>query len=1223
MAFATLRKLSIRQNFIVLACALAVLLGLTLLAYHIDDRSNATLDAANQNRYRSFELATELRQSSDDLTRLARTFVETGEPQFEQQYWAVIAIRDGKRARPLHYDRIYWDFVSAGRPPPYGDGPAVALEQLMREAGFSAAEMDKLRAAKGKSDVLVRTELVAMNAAKGRFADGHGGFGVQGAPDRVLARALLHDRAYHAQKAAVLQPIDEFLALLDARTAAAVAVAHAHAVRTSELVYALSAITLAMLALMLRWVYRAISEPLAQAIAIARRIAAGDMSGQIAIGTGGETGQLLAALAGMKEALLAQMAANRVQLDSMVDMTQSIPVAVFQLRVDEDNALRFTFIGAPVGELIGVDADELMRDAAACWRHVDPAAAAALRATLDWQRVGGEGGVIDTVVPVQWGGHQRWVRWQARAHAAPGKRGVWSGFFEDVSAARATELALREAKEAAEAALQVKSNFLANMSHEIRTPMNAILGMSHLALQSELSPRQRDYVGKIQRAGQHLLGIINDILDFSKVEAGQMAVEHIDFTLDSVLDNVVGLVAEPAQKRGLRLFLDVAPELPNELCGDPLRLGQILINFASNAVKFTHEGSVTLSVALAERDGEQALLRFAVRDTGIGLNPEQRDKLFESFSQGDTSISRKYGGTGLGLAISRKLAALMGGEVGVDSVPGVGSTFWFTAWVGSKRGHAPLRHAGLQGLTVLLVDDEAGARELVGEQLRTMGLAVGFASGGAEALQALQQADADGRPYRFVLLDWQMPGLDGVQTAKAIQALPLALAPRLAILTAHARRELREQARLLGIVQVLSKPVNASLLFDTMMHLAQLEPERLAAAVLPAPALASLHSIRGARVLLVEDNEVNQQVACELLAGAGLHVDVANHGGECLAMLDKAPYDLVLMDMQMPVMNGLQATEAIRADGRFPNLPVIAMTANVLSEDRERCRQAGMNDFVAKPIEPDALWAQLLRWIAPRDAAGDGPARARAGVGEGASVGAGTSVSVGTGADVGANAGTGTGADASAGAGAPAIEGLDTAAGLRRMMGKPDAYARLLRTFVRDQGNLAQRLAARLDASERVAAGALLHTLRGVAGNIGAVRVQALAQQLEQALGHETAAELAPRQQVLADELARVLAAIITALPAQPEVPTVPDAAPDREVLASVCARLLGLLADNDSQAEHLVREHAALLHAAFGDAGAAIEAALEQFDFEQAHALLAHAWQGQAPERGLHESSS
>ncbi|MBA5604271.1 response regulator [Duganella sp. FT3S] len=1179
MALPILKKLSIRQNFKVLAGSVAVLMSMTLLAYSAADRSNAELDAASQNRYQSFLLAAELRQSSADLTRLARTFVETGEAAYEQQYLAVIEIRDGKRPRPQNYERIYWDFVSADGRAPSPDGIAVPLRQLLRDAHFSAVEMAKLSEAKIKSDQLARTELIAMNAAKGKFDDGHGGFTVLRLPDPQLARDLLYNHAYHVMKAEVLRPVDDFLALLDQRTAAAVAIAHGHAKRMAMLVYVLSAVTLATLALMLLWVYRAIRDPLAQAVEIAHRIAAGDMSGEIEVGSGGETGQLLAELARMKAALQQYMADNRLQLDRMVDMTQSIPVAVFQLRVLEDNQVRFKFIGAPVGELIGVDASELMQDAQACWRHVEPQVAAELRAALDWQQLGDGTGIIDTVVPVEWDGQQRWVRWHARAHTAPGKRGVWSGFFEDVTAARATEQVLRHAKEVAEAASQVKSSFLANMSHEIRTPMNAILGMSHLALRSDLSARQRDYVSKIQRAGQHLLGIINDILDYSKIEAGQMAVERIDFNLDSVLDNVVGLVSEQAHKRGLQLFLEVGPEVPHELSGDPLRLGQILINFASNAVKFTHEGTVMLAVQLMERDGDDALLCFSVSDTGIGLTPEQRANLFQSFSQADTSISRKYGGTGLGLAISRKLAALMGGEVGVDSVPGEGSTFWFTAWLGTKCSQRRLRHAGLKGLTVLVVDDEASARQLVGNQLRALGLEVGFAASGSEALRLLEQADVSRQPYQFVLLDWQMPGLDGVQTAKAIQALPLAQPPHLAVLSAHARHELRQQAAFLGIEQVLSKPVNGSLLFDTMMHLANLEPDQVPDEALPPVAVASLPSIHGARVLLVEDNEVNQQVAREMLVGAGLQVDIANHGAECLTMLDRQHYDLVLMDMQMPVMNGLQATEAIRADGRYADLPIVAMTANVLTEDRERCREAGMNDFVGKPIEPEALWAQLLRWIPARPVGSEAaPAAAPRPAASTTTI--------------------------------PHIAGLDTAAGLRRMLGKQAAYRKMLHTFVRDQGSLPVRLSDCLEVSDRSGAGALLHTLRGVAGNIGAVKVQMLAQQMEQALGRETPQELEARQVALVLELERVLTAIVAAFPERAETaqPALMSAE-DRQLLASVCPRLLLLLADNDSQAERLLQEHTGLLAGAFGDSAAAVAAALEQFDFEQAHGLLSEAW--------------
>jgi two-component system sensor histidine kinase/response regulator len=935
-------------------------------------------------------------------------------------------------------------------------------------------------------------------------------------------------------------------------------------------------------------------------VAIARRIAAGDLDGDIAVGAGGETGQLLAALGGMKEALQQHAAASGLLLDRLVDMTQAIPVAVFQLRIDEDKRARFMFIGAPASELIGVDPDELLRDTGACWRHVEPALRDELRSRLDWERAA-ESGVVDFVVPVQWDGRQRWVRLRARAHTAPDKHGIWNGYMEDVTAAREAEQALREAKEAAESASRVKSNFLANMSHEIRTPMNAILGMSHLALQSDLSPRQHDYVSKIQRAGQHLLGIINDILDYSKIEAGMMAAEQLDFQLDSVLDNVLGLTAEQARARGLALHLDVAADVPRDLVGDPLRLGQILINFAGNAVKFTPQGSITLSVRVQQTDtgGAGALLRFAVRDTGIGLSPGQRAGLFQSFSQADTSISRKYGGTGLGLAISHKLAALMGGEVGVDSAPDQGSTFWFTARVGVRAGRRS-SHAALHGLRVLVVDDEEGARQVAGAQLAAMGLDVSHAASGAEALRALESADAAGHPYQVVLLDWQMPVLDGVQTAKAIQALPLAVPPRLAILTAHARHELRQQAELLGIELVLSKPVNASLLFDSLMHLAGQEPDRLPSVRAASPAgagQAALEAIRGARVLLVEDNELNQQVAIAMLAAAGVEADIANHGAEGLAMLARRHYDLVLMDMQMPVMNGLQASAAIRAGGGHAGLPIVAMTANVLSEDRARCHQAGMNDFLAKPVEPEALWAMLQRWIAPRQAGGATPAGAAPAPGPIPAT-----------------------ATAAAAAPAPAIAGLDTEAGLRRVLGRLDDYQQLLRTFVRDQGPAPELIAARLAAGDTDGAQALLHTLRGVAGNVGALKVTQLARQLEQALRLETPAELAERCAALLAELRAVLDAVRAALqaglaPAATVLPAAaaPHSALDEARLAALCQRLLSLLAANDTQAEQLVRQEAGLLHAAFGAAAAALEAALDQFEFERGHALLLQACRARA----------
>ena len=401
------------------------------------------------------------------------------------------------------------------------------------------------------------------------------------------------------------------------------------------------------------------------------------------------------------------------------------------------------------------------------------------------------------------------------------------GIAHDITQRKQDEDDIRRAKELAEEATRTKSDFLANMSHEIRTPMNAILGLSHLILKTELSERQRDYVQKVESSGLHLMGIINDILDFSKVEAGKIELEQAEFELQSLLDSAIALVAEKSCAKGLDLVFDVAPDVPRHLVGDSLRLSQILVNFANNAVKFTEHGEIVVSAQVQQRVGDQLLMRFAVKDTGIGMTPDQMTRLFESFHQADSSITRKYGGTGLGLAISKRLAELMGGEVGVDSTAGAGSTFWFTALVGI--GSEPTATA-----------------------------------------RSTQPAAGDARQL--------------------------------------------------------------------------------------------LASLQGARILLVEDNDINQIVASEILADAGLEVDIAHDGLMAIEMVQAIPYDLVLMDMQMPVMDGIAATIAIRQLAGFEDLPIVAMTANAMDKDRERCLQAGMTDYLSKPFEPAELWRVLLRW---------------------------------------------------------------------------------------------------------------------------------------------------------------------------------------------------------------------------------------------------------------------
>jgi len=566
-------------------------------------------------------------------------------------------------------------------------------------------------------------------------------------------------------------------------------------------------------------------------------------------------------------------------------------------------------------------------------------------------------------------GSRFWCRLSGSA-IDPGDLGrgtVW--MLEDVTEARATAEALAHAKELAEDAARTKSDFLANMSHEIRTPMNAIIGMAHLALKTDMTPRQRDYVKKIQGSGQHLLGIINDILDFSKIEAGKLTVEHVEFELDKLLDNVANLISEKTAAKGLELVFDIAPDVPRQLIGDALRIGQILINYANNAVKFTEQGEIDIILRVKERTAKELVLHCAVKDTGIGLTTEQVSKLFQSFSQADASTTRKYGGTGLGLSISKKLADLMGGDVGVDSAHGEGSTFWFTArlGIGAEKERSLVPQPDLRGRQVLVVDDNESARLVLNDLLSSMTFKVTDAGSGQAAVEAVRARSGTPEAVEIVFLDWQMPGMNGIETARQIKSLGLAPEPHLVMVTAYGREEVIREAATTGIEDVLVKPVNPSLLFDTAMRVLGAEQTGTrSAGDAPSLLLEAMAAIKGARILLVEDNDLNQMVAGEILSDAGFIVEIADNGQIAVDKVVSntgAPWDIVLMDMQMPVMDGVTATIEIRKHAEFNDLAIVAMTANAMQQDKDKCLAAGMVDFITKPIVPDELWGALQRWI--------------------------------------------------------------------------------------------------------------------------------------------------------------------------------------------------------------------------------------------------------------------
>jgi two-component system, sensor histidine kinase and response regulator len=543
------------------------------------------------------------------------------------------------------------------------------------------------------------------------------------------------------------------------------------------------------------------------------------------------------------------------------------------------------------------------------------------------------------------------------------------GSWSNIETRKVAEQAFLAAQSELEKANEAKSAFLANMSHEIRTPMNAVIGLSHLALKTDPSPRQRDYLVKIRSSGQHLLGIINEILDFSKIEAGKLSVESIEFDLDKVLENVSNLISEKAEAKGLELIFDIEPSVVStRLRGDPLRLGQILINFCNNAVKFTEEGEVVIKARVLEDSGDSHLLEFSVSDSGIGMAEAQIGRLFQAFEQADTSTTRKYGGTGLGLAISKRLAELMGGDVGVTSELGKGSTFWFTARLG--KGVAALRpsllRSDLRGRRLLIIDDNSSARTVLSSMLTNMTFLADEAASGDEGIEMVRQAAKRSEPYEIVFVDWQMPVLDGIETSKRILALPdLAIPPHIVMVTAYGREDVLKQAEENGLENVLVKPVTSSTLFDTIVAVLRAD-QQTTGHVDVAPSF-EIARTRGTRVLLVEDNEINQEVAIGLLEDAAIQVDLAENGEIAVRMSQENDYDVVLMDMQMPVMDGITATRAIRSDPRFKSLPIIAMTANAMDADREKCLDAGMNDHIGKPIDPDQLFSVLLRWAGRSD----------------------------------------------------------------------------------------------------------------------------------------------------------------------------------------------------------------------------------------------------------------
>jgi signal transduction histidine kinase/DNA-binding response OmpR family regulator/HPt (histidine-containing phosphotransfer) domain-containing protein/glyoxylase-like metal-dependent hydrolase (beta-lactamase superfamily II) len=639
---------------------------------------------------------------------------------------------------------------------------------------------------------------------------------------------------------------------------------------------------------------------------------------------------------------------------------------------------------------------------------------------------------------------------------------------------------LLKAKEVAEEAVKAKSEFLANMSHEIRTPMNAIIGLSHLCLQTLLTSKQKDYIRKVHSSATSLLRIINDILDFSKIEAGQLDMESIDFTLEEVLGTMSAMVSMKAQEKQLEFLMETAVKIPPHLIGDPLRLGQVLINLANNAIKFTEEGEVAIVTKILEKKEDLIRLEFTVRDTGIGMTPEQQSGLFQAFAQADSSVTRKYGGTGLGVTISKRLVEMMDGNIRIESEYGVGSKFIFDVRLGVSDHvveKSLIPATDLRGMRVLAVDDNESARKVITDYLTSYTFKVTQAVDGKDAIVAVQEADMAGNPFDLIVTDYMMPDMDGITASSKIRhELGLSRVPVIIMATAYGEDSVVKRA--IGEAQLdgfLVKPINQSLLFETIMEaFGHANPDRKKDETVFTSGQDFKAVLSGAKILLVEDNEINQQVAQELLEQANITVIVAENGKKAVELVKSEVMDGILMDLHMPVMDGMTATKVIRKDSKFDNIPILAMTANAMAGDKEICLEAGMQDHIAKPVDPGNMFSTLARWIKPTSPQ-PLPVRDEQPFVESEK-------------------------EESPPLSLPDIPGLDTQTGLKRIGGNLTGYIKLLAKFQSNQGGAINAIRESLEARNISEAERLAHTLKGVSSTIGADNLGKKSEMLESAI---------------------------------------------------------------------------------------------------------------------------
>ncbi|MCP1340464.1 response regulator [Idiomarina sp. M1R2S28] len=649
------------------------------------------------------------------------------------------------------------------------------------------------------------------------------------------------------------------------------------------------------------------------------------------------------------------------------------------------------------------------------------------------------------------------------------------GSYYDISGIKSVAEEMEKAKETAERANQSKGEFLANMSHEIRTPINAIVGMANLCLKTELTQKQKRYIKVIDSSSQALLGVINDILDFSKIDAGKLTVERIPFDLQDVLTSLADMFAYRAYDKDLEFIINLPANIPTRLIGDPLRLNQVLVNLISNAIKFTEDGEINVAVNLLDSSRDNVLLRISVTDTGIGMDEEQRANLFKAFTQADTSTTRKYGGTGLGLAISRRLILLMGGDIGVTSAAGQGSTFYIEVELPLQTEQDNSHHQyllqKLKGVRILAIDDNLSTREMLYEMLRSYQVDVKVCRTAEQALQVFQLSVEDNNPYQLVLVDWRLPGMDGLEFCQKItERYAEDIRPKMTLATGYYAEELSEKAKQAGVNDIISKPFTASTLGRSLTStLVQHElPDENAT----DNSDGIPESILRAPILVVEDNEINQQVAREILSSHKFKVDIAENGQLAVEAVHNKNYSLVLMDIQMPVMDGLKAARTIRTDFNYQQLPILAMTANAMSGDEERSLAAGMQGHIAKPIDEKQLIKAIVKWAVPGDYTNN---QQQEKVPEPKQEEAPKSpVRI------------------------PQVKGIEFEAALKRLQYNVELYLKLVEQLYETYQGSATKVSDFITRGQHESARRYFHSLKGAAANLGFTQLQSKAADLEQ-----------------------------------------------------------------------------------------------------------------------------